>query len=46
MNANNNTVEQGTFLITRSFDAPRERVFDAFTNPDEMKNGGARKTSP
>jgi uncharacterized protein YndB with AHSA1/START domain len=37
VSANDNTAEQGTFLITRSFDAPRERVFDAFTNPEEMK---------
>jgi uncharacterized protein YndB with AHSA1/START domain len=37
VSANDNTAEQGTSLITRSFDAPRERVFDAFTNPEEMK---------
>ncbi len=26
-----------TITITRTFDAPRERVWEAFTNPDEVK---------
>jgi uncharacterized protein YndB with AHSA1/START domain len=37
VSANDNAVEQGTFVITRTFDAARERVFDAFTNAEEMK---------
>jgi uncharacterized protein YndB with AHSA1/START domain len=37
VSANDNTAEQGTFVITRTFEAPRERVFAAFTNPEEMK---------
>jgi uncharacterized protein YndB with AHSA1/START domain len=31
------TVVQKPFVITRTFNAPREVVFDAFTKPDEMK---------
>jgi uncharacterized protein YndB with AHSA1/START domain len=31
------TVDQKSFVISRTFNAPREVVFDAFTKPDEMK---------
>ena len=31
------TVAQKPFVISRTFSAPREMVFDAFTNADEMK---------
>src|SRR3954447_19387282 len=37
VSANDNAVEQGTFVITRTFNAARERIFDAFTNAEEMK---------
>src|SRR5438270_3022082 len=37
MNPNASPAEAGTFVITRGFDAPRERVFAAFTEPEEMK---------
>jgi uncharacterized protein YndB with AHSA1/START domain len=31
------TVAQKPFVISRTFNAPRETVFDAFTRPEEMK---------
>lgn len=31
------TVAQKPFVISRTFNVPREIVFDAFTRPDEMK---------
>ncbi len=31
------TVAQKSFVISRTFNAPREIVFDAFTKPEEMK---------
>jgi uncharacterized protein YndB with AHSA1/START domain len=31
------TVGQKPFVISRTFNAPRETVFDAFTKPEEMK---------
>jgi uncharacterized protein YndB with AHSA1/START domain len=31
------TVAQKPFVISRTFNAPREMVFDAFTKPEEMK---------
>ena len=36
MNTQQNTHESHTLTMTREFDAPRELVFDAFTDPDQL----------
>jgi uncharacterized protein YndB with AHSA1/START domain len=36
MNAEQNTRESHTLTMTREFDAPRELVFKAFTDPDQL----------
>ena len=36
MNVQQNTHESHTLTMTREFDAPRELVFDAFTDPDQL----------
>jgi uncharacterized protein YndB with AHSA1/START domain len=36
MNTQQNTRESHTLTMTREFDAPRELVFDAFTDPDQL----------
>jgi uncharacterized protein YndB with AHSA1/START domain len=36
MNTQKNTTESHTLTMTREFDAPRELVFKAFTDPDQL----------
>lgn len=36
-NDTTSTVDESTLTITRTFDAPRERVWRAFTDPDELE---------
>ncbi|WP_211877895.1 SRPBCC family protein [Pseudarthrobacter albicanus] len=36
MNTQQNTTESHTLTMTREFDAPRELVFKAFTDPDQL----------
>lgn len=36
MNTQENTTESHTLTMTREFDAPRELVFKAFTDPDQL----------
>ena len=36
MNTQQNTHESHTLTMAREFDAPRELVFDAFTDPDQL----------
>jgi hypothetical protein len=46
MAARNSTgQDEFTFVITRAFDAPRDLVWSAFTEPDHMKHGGDPKAS-
>ena len=37
-NALTAATDESTFVITRSFDAPRDLVWKAFTEPDRMKH--------
>jgi uncharacterized protein YndB with AHSA1/START domain len=48
MTAKNNSAmeaEEQALIITRVFDAPRELVFKAWSEPERMKAGGGRKAS-
>lgn len=38
MDDNDNTNQSGELVITRTFNAPRERVWEAWTNPEQVKH--------
>ena len=44
MTTRNSTAKD--LVITRVFDAPRELVWKAWTDPESFKNGMVRKASP